>query len=139
MNEPQKHFLPLERDKYYQLRNGGRVRVVCTDVPGDFPVIVAYDSGKIGTRTLSGAYLQDYKDGALDIIAPWIERPTFDRSLLAGLFVCATMNQDKTWYASTRDAVPGKFFWETIGYTVPIPNEIAPKFDGDWRESKITF
>lgn len=141
-NTIQKPFLPFERDKYYRAKNGEKLRCICTDGPGEYPVIFVSPIGVTYRHTLDGR-IDYFEVDPHDIIAPWIERPTLDQSLLARLFKCAVMDGNRKRLAYTcQDLYVHELSQQWIareGYLVPIPEEIAPKFDGDWKDSKITF
>ena len=58
----------IRMDRKYRTRNGGKVRIVCTDGPGEQPV-VGFVSGEIGVNTWDafGKYMKTYESG-LDLI-----------------------------------------------------------------------
>lgn len=63
--------MKIERDKWYLTRGGDKVRVVCVDAPGDYPVIALTD-GDFCTYTADGfSYIGDRTD--LDLVAEYRE------------------------------------------------------------------
>ena len=49
-------------DKKYQYRVGSPARILCTDAPGDYPVISINESGKTISHTNQGKWMEDRED-----------------------------------------------------------------------------
>lgn len=61
--------MKIERDKWYVMRNGAKVRVVCVDAPGGSPVIAVPVNGfGVLTYTASGHY-DDGQEHRYDLIS----------------------------------------------------------------------
>lgn len=52
--KPMKKELVFEVGKFYVNRNGKRLRCLCTDRPGEFPIVLMYDNGEIRSFTSIG-------------------------------------------------------------------------------------
>lgn len=65
--------LKFERDKWYRTRRGEKMRVVCTDAPGKFPIICHDELGDIRRRYEDGFYCASRGESSLDLIAEWRE------------------------------------------------------------------
>lgn len=75
MNVPNVNGVEIKRDTWWVTRGGDKVRVICTDVPGDFPIVTANDDGFVTTHAANGCSLNDGEDDELDLIAPCVEPP----------------------------------------------------------------
>ena len=62
-----------KRDSYYRTRSGGRVRLICTDAPGNMPLVFLGDCGEFESYTAAGSYYASGDVSSLDIIGPWVE------------------------------------------------------------------
>lgn len=69
-------------------------------------------------------------------ISEWREVPEVDWSLYAKWHVYVAMNKDNLWYAYDLPPKLGTLgYW--LGAGEHIPQEYAPKFSGDWKDSLI--
>lgn len=58
---------------YWKNRDGEKVRVICVDKPGSYPVVACTESGDITTHTADGEWSDDIS--FRDLIAPWTDPP----------------------------------------------------------------
>ena len=62
-----------KRDSYYRTRSGDRVRLICTDAPGNMPLVFLGDCGEFESYAADGGYYAGGHVSSLDIIGPWVE------------------------------------------------------------------
>ena len=62
----------IERDKWYVMRNGEKVRVVCVDAPGEYPVIGIDKDGAL-TFTATGHFEKEGVNHRFDLISEYRE------------------------------------------------------------------
>ncbi len=60
--------MKIERDKWYVTRGGDKVRVVCVDAPGNYPVIGIDDEGA-REYTSDGRFYNDDSNCNLDLVS----------------------------------------------------------------------
>lgn len=132
----------IEVGKFYKTRDGRKVRIYAVDARPAWPIhgAILYAHGWVHDEWRRDDDLAKNSDGALDIIAPWVDRPEFDRSLLPAwcnkaIAMCSRGNwrcYDKVPKIYDRDD-----FWTGQGITIPAP--YVPKWSGDWKHSLLVF
>jgi len=135
--------LKLEVGKFYTTRDGRKVRAICVDRRHPvYPVIVLSpipDSSDEVTvaYTADGAFMYE-SPNTQDIVGPWVEKPTdWDWANVPPWTPYIAMDSDYEWYAYETEPELESHMWGTYGEYVKIPDEYAPKFEGDWRESLL--
>jgi hypothetical protein len=58
---------------YWRTRAGEKVRVVCVDKPGRYPVVACTENGDVKTYDTDGKWSSE--DAPHDLIAPWVDPP----------------------------------------------------------------
>lgn len=61
------------RDRYYTTRAGEKVRLICTDAPGEYPLIILDEDGDPTSLTIGGSVYQSCDEDGRDITGPWVE------------------------------------------------------------------
>lgn len=139
--------LTIEVGKYYRTRDGRKARVYALD-GGEMKNIIhgaiLFDDSWIGDAWhLNGQARDDGHTHVRDLIAPWIDKPSFDRSLLPAWANKATaMDAGNCWYCFSEVPIPqsdSQGNWDGGGWQDTIPREFAPKWTGDWKDSLLTF
>lgn len=147
--ERNKHMseLIIEVGKHYQTRDGRKARIYALD--GCAPHVVhgaildeeGWESYS-GWMT-SGKYFGEDDSSPRDLIAPWIDKPSFDRSLLpAWANKAMAMDAGNCWYCFSEVPIPqsdSQGNWDGGGWQDTIPREFAPKWSGNWKDSLLTF
>ena len=67
--------MKIERDKVYLTRCGEKVRVVCTDAPGDFCIVFIDAGGAVATAMANGMYRCDGNISNNDLVSEYVEPP----------------------------------------------------------------
>lgn len=132
--------MKLEAGKTYVTRSGLKVRVLCTDAPGGYPVVAMSESGLVLKISEAGRLYNTEAacDNHWDIVGPWVEKPVFDRSLLPS-WKAVAMDEDGAWFAYTEIPEQGEDGWETDGAVSYIRIDRAPKWEGDWKDSLLVW
>ena len=129
-------------------RETGRVVAHVPEADADSRVVVVWDSGIVCLYCEDGRVYESNLNPSL-FMAPK-PKPTMDRSLLpawANNYVA--MDADGEWCAyrsmpEKREYQHREGIWMPTGNPstpqyVRIPDEFAPKWTGDWKESLISF
>jgi hypothetical protein len=58
---------------YWKTRAGNKVRVICVDAPGGYPVVACAESGEVTKYEADGKWI--VHDTSHDLIAPWVDPP----------------------------------------------------------------
>lgn len=131
--------MKLEAGKSYITNGGKKVRILCTDAPGDYSVVAITESGLVLKVTKAGKlYNESAWDHHWDIVGPWVEKPVFDRSLLPSWKAIA-MDDDGDWFAYVDIPTQGRGAWESDEPIKHIPAPYAPKWEGDWKDSLVVW
>lgn len=129
--------LKIEAGKEYETRDGRRA--LC---------VYRWHNGKYTAMYLAGTKLEydlvispigrcdDRQNSGDDLIQEWIDKPMVDWSKMAAWHDCVAKNPDGIWRAydinpGIEDDVVG---WGPGDY---IPQEYAPQWAGDWRNSLV--
>ena len=130
--------MQIERDKFYKLRDGRRVRVICIDRPiPRYEVTALSDQGGLYNFNAHGKNVT--ADESLDIIAPWQDPLDFDWDCLAAW--CNSyiaMDESKRWWAYTSKPQPHPYAWNDPddNWVHVIPENYHPKnYTGTWQDS----
>lgn len=130
--------MKIERDKFYRTRDGQKVRVVCTDAIGHYPVVGLAESETVCRRYRINGMWRDIESVTTehDLIAEWIDAPTVDWSKMAAWHRWVAMGKSEKWYSFDVKPTASRIqTWEHVGNSLLIPPEYAPKWSGDWKES----
>ena len=103
--------MKIERDKWYVMRNGEKVRVVCVDAPGEYPVVAVGSGDGVTTHTADGFGVVGVKEHPHDLIS--------ERREPARVWV--NMYRDGSHTAYDHEA-------EAHGYAGPRATRIAVEF-----------
>jgi hypothetical protein len=135
----------IEPGKFYKLRNGYKYRNYVTDGGGNCPNHGAYLFGdedkwhQISHRK-NGSSVSD-GDSVWDIIAPWIDKPQMDTSVLPAWWKSYAMDESGSWWwhseRPTLYMIREEWLYATGALYGKIPPEYAPKWDGDWKDSLV--
>lgn len=131
--------MKIERDKFYRTREGKKARVLCTDATGLQPIIAQFE-GESPTRRyyLDGRYLD--ATSSFDLVAPWIDKPLIDRSILpAWANKAVAMDEGGVWFCYAQIPDQHSSAWHSSYATVQIPASYTPNWTGDWKHSLVVF
>ncbi len=123
---------------YWETRDGRKARVLCTDAPGEWPVVGYIICGNNAEPWVWFADGRGQKfGGELDLIRPWIDRPTIDWSKEREWVKAVAMDRCGSW--CRFDGIPtcAKENWlidDPFRYIWMHPSEY-PQFAGDWKDS----
>lgn len=130
----------IEAGKFYQTRDGRKVRIYATDGQKDgYPIhgAVLYVNGwEVAGWHSDGTWIKGGRRG-LDIIAPWIEKPIVDWSAMPKWAKWVAMDKNGEWFWSDAPPRKSKDIWECSCNTDIIPPEYAPKYEGPWEDSLV--
>ena len=141
----------IEAGKFYQTRDGQKVRIYATD-GNDLPIHGAYlceNGWEVAGWHSDGTWIKGCRYSySLDIIAPWIEKPIVDWSAMPKWVVGVFCNpQYNRWFSYTKDNKPVKrdLHWETPNtlYLAEIPPAYYPTdsegkpWSGAWEDSLV--
>lgn len=138
--------IKLEPGKFYKTRSGKKyICYAIHPLPEHLPVhgAIFLESGgvKIMSSTLNGKFFYDIVDSQDDIVDIWIDKPVIDWAKESKWISAIAMDEDKKWFAFTggRPSLSNARWvaasGEWIGPFIEIPNEFAPPFTGDWKDS----
>lgn len=136
-------LVKIERDKFYRTRDGRKVRVVFTEKEGQYPV-VGVEGNCIYSYTDKGRIYVDGGESHGDLIAPWVDKPTIDRSILpAWANKAVAMDSDGSWWCYSEKPTQAAFAerWNPSDWchNLELPPSYYPKWEGDWKDSLIVF
>ena len=127
----------IERDKFYKMRDGRRVRIICVDRPiPRYEVTALSDQGGLYNFNIHGKNAT--ADESLDIIAPWQDPLDFDWDCLAAWTSNIAMDEDGKWWAYAGKPHLHTYWWDATGDNEAelIPQNYHPKnYTGTWQES----
>ncbi len=126
---------------YWETRDGRKARVLCTDAPGEYPIVgyVVFE-GKADPWVWfpDGSGLNC--GGRLDLERPWIDRPTIDWSKEREWVKAVARDEIGNWFRySVTPSKTENGQWIDDG-SAPCevqwmhPSEY-PQFTGDWKDS----
>lgn len=134
-----------EVGKFYQSRDGRKIRIYATDGSDNYsyPVhgAVLESTGWVfNTWTIDGWLLSGKVERPLDIVSEWIEKPEVDwASMPAWMRFVAKDNSSGAWYCYDQAPFHSKDegVWTVSGsiLALRIPRDFEPKFAGDWKDS----
>lgn len=132
----------IEVGKFYKTRNGLKARIYALDGNDFIHGAVQVDSQwLLFAWQKDGRYIADRESG-WDLIAPLIDKPEFDRSLLpAWANKAIAMDKNGYWYCYGGIPVIEKDLWNNPNAmkTTEIHRPFLPKWSGDWKDSLLVF
>ena len=131
--------MKIERDKYYRTRDGDKVRIICTDRCIDgYPVVAIVDSTSgVIAYTKDGKFHYN-KTSSRDLVAEWVDEPEGRWDGYPAWMPWRTMDANGGWWCYVKEPLTqyeeGK--WGSSFESLKIPDKYAPKYSGDWKDSK---
>lgn len=134
----------IEVGKFYKTRDGRKARIYAVDGgQGNFLHGAIYNEGYWATASwFSNGTIYSHGESPNDLIAPWIDKPEFDRNFLPKWKAIAMESSGSWWAFSEVPYITEHYnYWDATGnvLAVRIPSEHAPKWSGDWKDSLLTF
>ena len=130
--------MKIENGKSYEMRNGEKIRIVCTDRECNAYPVVGLFRGRILIFKANGENLSDRLESKYDIIREWKEKPVVDWDALPAWANWAAWDCLFGWryFENKPRKIGGAWHLRpNCNYANRIPDEYAPKFDGDWKDS----
>lgn len=144
--------ITLEVGKFYQTRDGNKLRVYAVDGVSPRKVHAAYQV-KDGTGewvstcyTTDGCYYDVNNPRHLDVVAEWVDPPEFDWSKEAAWINYVAMDSSGRWYGFSHEPLRDHSVWylsdvhtkDVMNSSVHrIPKDHSPKFAGRFEDSMI--
>ena len=130
--------MKIERDKYYRTRNGGKVRIVCTDRCDDGYQVVAIvaSTSSVIMYTKDGRFHYN-KTSSRDLVAEWVDEPEGSWDGYPAWMPWRAMDANGYWYCYVQEPLPihEEEEWYSSFESLQIPDKYAPIFAGDWKDS----
>ena len=130
---------------FVRLRNGAKGRIYATDGEAGYPVHGAsYVGGEWSANIWagSGSFRGDPLIDGLDIVGPWVDKPDCSKlwPILPPWIKWVAMDNGGAsggaWFGYEDPPERShNHFSTTRGICIVIPNEYAPTFTGDWKDS----
>lgn len=123
---------------YWETRDGRKARVLCTDAPGDYPIVGYIVSGGKADPWLwfpDGSGLNC--GGRLDLERPWVDRPAINWAVERDWVKAVAGDEDGQWFRYSGTPVLGPVEeWSPNGnaFQWMHPSE-CPQFTGNWKDS----
>lgn len=109
------------------------------DGGGDYPIhgaSLAKDGWHKDSWTSNGLSVKDCVS-AFDIIEEWVQKPVVDWSVMPAWANYIAMEKSGDWYWFNILPRFSKICWLNGGDCGEIPEQYAPKFEGDWKDSLV--
>lgn len=121
---------------YWETRDGRKARVLCTDAPGEYPVVGYVVSGGKADPWVwfpDGSGLNC--GGRLDLERPWIDSPIIDWSKEREWVMAIATDGGGTWFRYSKVPNQGVNCWHDGGWSQRMHPTEHPQFTGNWKDS----
>lgn len=132
--------MKIQADKTYCTREGNKVVIYKTGLPGTYSVHGAiYDSNTdewiVESWTENGYYRENYPTCENDIVAIWkSDPPDFDRTLLpAWANAAIAMDLNGQWFCYSATPKIRGDRWSIVHTDIDVAERIPPSFVPDWK------